>query len=136
MWPCQSSSCILLSLTTNLKHFSNYFLCRGQLSVNRGITPLCQLTSSPHSTTNILFTVLAHTQHRIPHFHLTLNKTTHPTPLPIPYTQILSPCISDDMPVMSAIYCNFANPIISDAVNVPHVSVEINKRFYYYFYYY
>ena len=35
------------------------------------------------------------------------------------------------MPVMSAIYCNFANPIISDAVNVPHVSVEINKRFYY-----
>ena len=32
------------------------------------------------------------------------------------------------MPVMSAIYCNFANPIISDAVNVPHVSVEINKR--------
>ena len=40
------------------------------------------------------------------------------------------------MPVMSAIYCNFANPIISDAVNVPHVSVEINKRFYYYYYYY
>ena len=37
------------------------------------------------------------------------------------------------MPVMSAIYCNFANPIISDAVNVPHVSVEINKRFYYYY---
>ena len=36
------------------------------------------------------------------------------------------------MPVMSAIYCNFANPIISDAVNVPHVSVEINKRFYYF----
>ena len=36
------------------------------------------------------------------------------------------------MPVMSAFYCNFANPIISDAVNVPHVSVEINKRFYYY----
>ena len=40
------------------------------------------------------------------------------------------------MPVMSAIYCNFANPIISDAVNVPHVSVEINKRFYYLFIYY
>ena len=39
------------------------------------------------------------------------------------------------MPVMSAIYCNFANPIISDAVNVPHVSVEINKRFYYFYYY-
>ena len=36
---------------------------------------------------------------------------------------------------MSAIYCNFANPIISDAVNVPHVSVEINKRFYYYYCY-